>query len=158
LLQDAFRRVGASVKVDETDFATFMAKQSTHAFDTELASYATDPSVSGFKQSWTTAGIGKDGSNFPAYSNHVVDALLDSATSTFDPARTKSYARRAFETIIDDAPGIWLYEPLTIAGVHRRIHPTTMRADGYWSDLGGWWIPAAQRSARDRIGLRPATP
>jgi peptide/nickel transport system substrate-binding protein len=158
LLQDAFRRVGASVKVDETDFATFMAKQSTHAFDTELASYATDPSVSGFKQSWTTAGIGKEGSNFPAYSNHAVDALLDSATSTFDPARTKSYARRAFETIIDDAPGIWLYEPLTIAGVHRRIHPTTMRADGYWSDLAGWWIPAAQRSARDRIGLRPATP
>lgn len=156
LLQDAFRRVGAAVKVDETDFATFMAKQSTHAFDTELASYATDPSVSGFKQSWTTAGIGKGGSNFPSYSNRTVDALLDSATSTFDPARTKSYARRAFETIIDDAPGIWLYEPLTIAGSHKRVRPATMRADAYWSHLADWWIPSAQRNARDRIGLKAA--
>jgi hypothetical protein len=30
-----------------------------------------------------------------------------------------------------------------------------MRADGYWSGLADWWIPAAQRSARDKIGLRP---
>lgn len=156
LLQDAFRRIGATVKIDETDFATFMAKQSTHAFDTELASYATDPSVSGFKQSWTTAGIGTGGSNFPSYSNRVVDALLDSATSTFDPARTKSYARRAFETIIEDAPGIWLYEPPTVAGSHKRVRQATMRADAYWSHLADWWIPSAQRNARDRIGLKAA--
>lgn len=156
LIQAALRRVGAAVKIDESDFASFIAKQGSHGFDTELALYATDPSVSGFKQSWTTAGITKDGSNFPSYSNPVVDALLDSASATFDPARTKSYARRAFETIIEDAPGIWLYEPLTMAGIHKRIRTTTMRADGYWSGMADWWIPADQRTARDRIGLRPA--
>ena len=84
-----------------------------------------------------------------------VDALLDSATLTFDPARTRAYTRRAFETIIEDAPGIWLYEPPMIAGVHRRIHTNNMRADGYWSGMADWWIPAAERTARDRIGLRP---
>jgi ABC-type transport system substrate-binding protein len=85
----------------------------------------------------------------------VVDALLDSATATFDPARTKSYARRAFETIMEDAPGIWLYEGSTIMGLHKRFHTTTMRADGYWSDLADWSIPAGQRTPRDRIGLQP---
>jgi peptide/nickel transport system substrate-binding protein len=155
LLQDAFRRVGAAAKVDETDFATFMAKQVSHGFDSELALYATDPSVSGFKQSWTTAGMGKDGSNFPSYSNAAVDALLDSATATFDPARTKSYARRAFETIMEDAPGIWLYEGSTIMGLHKRFRTTSMRPDGYWSDLANWSIPAGQRTPRDRIGLQP---
>ncbi|MFL5617542.1 MAG: peptide ABC transporter substrate-binding protein [Gemmatimonadaceae bacterium] len=156
LLQDAFKRVGAAARIDETDNAGFVAKNGDRSFDTMIELYMTDPSPSGFKQSWSTSALGKDGSNFPSYSNPAVDALLDSAAATFDPSRTRAYARRAFETIIEDAPGIWLYEPPTVAGVHRRIHTTTMRADGYWSGMGDWWIPAAERSARDRIGLRPA--
>jgi peptide/nickel transport system substrate-binding protein len=156
LLQAAFRRVGAAAKLDETDFATYAAKQGTHGFDTEMALYGTDPSPSGFKQSWSTAGIAREGSNFPSYSNPSVDALLDSAANAFDPARTRSYARRAFETIIEDAPGIWLYQPPTVAGLHKRIRTTRMRPDGYWSGLADWWIPAGERTSRDRIGLRPA--
>jgi peptide/nickel transport system substrate-binding protein len=102
-----------------------------------------------------SAALGKDGANYTSYVNPAVDALLDSATYTFDPARTRSYARRAFEIIIEDAPGIWLYEPPTVAGIHKRIHTTTMRADGYWSGMADWWIPASERLPRDQIGLRP---
>jgi peptide/nickel transport system substrate-binding protein len=155
LLQAAMQRVGASVKIDETDFGTYLAKQNSHGFDAEMAQYGTDPSVSGFKQSWTAAGISRDGSNFPSYTNPVVEAALDSATTAFDPSRARSYARRAFETIIEDAPGIWLFEPLTVAGVDKRIKTTRMRSDGYWSGFTEWYIPAGQRTARDKIGLRP---
>ena len=155
LLQAALRKVGAAVTIEETDFATFTTKQGNRAFDTELALYATDPSVSGLKQSWTTAGITKGGSNSLSYSNPAVDALLDSATATFDPARTRSYTRRASETIIEDAPGIWLFQTPTIAGIANRIRTTPMRADEYWSGMADWWIPADQRTARDRIGLQP---
>ena len=155
LLQDAFKRVGAKMNIEGSDIGSFMAKQGSHTFDAEMALFATDPSVGGFKQSWSTAGIAKDGQNYGSYSNPIVDAYLDSATSSFDPKRTRAYARRAFEQIIDDAPGIWLYQPLTMAGVARRIHPTGMRADGYWSGFAEWWIPANSRSARDKIGLRP---
>ena len=155
LLQEAFRRIGASATLDLSDYPTYMSKLSTHAFDAQMGNYATDPGVSGFKQSWATSGIGKDGGNYGSYSNSVVDAMLDSATSTFDPARTKSYARRAFETIIEDAPGIWLYEPATVMGLSKRVHTTTLRADGYWSGMADWWIPAGERNARDKIGLRP---
>jgi peptide/nickel transport system substrate-binding protein len=154
LLQEAFKRVGASARIDEMDNAAFVAKNTDRSFDTMIELYQTDPSASGFKQSWSTGGLGKDGSNFPSYSNPAVDALLDSATTTFDPSRTRAYARRAFEMIIEDAPGIWLYEPPTVAGIHKRIHTTAMRADGYWAGMADWWIPAAERTARDRIGLR----
>ena len=155
LLQESFKRVGAAARIDETDMAGFMAKNGERSFDSIIELYATDPSPSGFKQSWSTSGLGKDGSNYSSYSNPAVDALLDSATLTFDPARTRAYARRAFELIIEDAPGIWLYEPPTVAGAHKRIRTTAMRADGYWSGMADWWIPAAERTARDRIGLRP---
>ena len=155
LLQEAFRRVGADAKIDEVDFAGYMGKLIGHSFDTEMASFNTDPSVSGFKQTWSTSGIGKDGANYYSYSNRSVDALLDSAIAAYDPARTKAYARRAFEQIMDDVPGIWLYEPPTIAGIHKRIRPVNVKADGYFAGLGEWWIPASERNARDRIGLRP---
>jgi peptide/nickel transport system substrate-binding protein len=155
LLQDAFKRVGAAARIDDVDIAGFMAKNGDRSFDTIVELFSTDPSPSGFKQSWSTSGLGKDGANYTSYSNTAVDALLDSATATFDPARTRAYTRRAFEIMIEDAPGIWLYEPPSVLGVHKRIHTNAMRADGYWSGMADWWIPAAERTARDRIGLRP---
>ncbi len=156
LLQDAFRKVGAAMKVDESDFASMRAKETSRTFDTEMALFNADPSVSGVRQNWSSSAIGNNGANYGAYSNPAVDALLDSAVTTFDPARTKAYARRAFETMIEDAPAIWLYELSARAGIHKRIRTTPMRADGYWSGMADWWIPASLRNARDKIGLRPA--
>ena len=132
------------------------AKETSRAFDTEITLFNADPSVSGVRQNWGTSAIGNNGANYVSYSNPQVDALLDSAVTTFDPIRTKAYARRAFETMIEDAPAIWLYELSARAGIARRIHTTPMRADGYWSGLADWWIPANQRNTRDKIGLRPA--
>ena len=39
------------------------------------------------KQNWGSTGIGANGQNFLRYSNRKVDALLDSSTSAFDPAK-----------------------------------------------------------------------
>lgn len=155
LLQDAFRHVGAVANLDESDFPSYLAKLNAHTFDAEMENFNTDPSVSGFKQTWSTSGI-KDGQNHTSYSNPTVDAYLDSATNAFDTARSKAYARRAFEAIMDDAAGIWLYDTPTMAGVHKRIHPAGMRADAYFAGLADWWIPASERNERDKIGLRPA--
>ncbi|HEX7978562.1 MAG TPA: peptide ABC transporter substrate-binding protein [Gemmatimonadaceae bacterium] len=155
LLQEAFKRVGAVANVDATDFAGASAKLQARNFETALVTFGPDPNVSGLRQAWSSAAIGKEGLNYPSYVNPTVDALLDSATLTFEPARARAYARRAFEIIIEDAPGIWLYEAPTVAGIHKRIHTTNMRADEYWAGMADWWIPASERTARDRIGLRP---
>jgi peptide/nickel transport system substrate-binding protein len=159
LLQDAFKRVGAVARVDATEFAAFNAALQARTFDAAVFTFGPDPNVSGLRQMWSSAALGKDGMNYPSYVNSTVDALLDSATISFDPARARAYARRAFEIIIEDAPGIWLYEAPTVAGIHKRIHTTNLRADEYWAGMADWWIPASERNARDRIGLRPtATP
>ena len=79
---------------------------------------------------------------------------MDSALTTTDPGRSKAYFRKAYETIIDDAPAIWLYEARPVAGVHKRIHMTGVRADAWWAGLPDWTIPAGERIDRDRIGLR----
>jgi hypothetical protein len=54
--------------------------------------------------------------------------------------------------LVGDAPAIWLYEPVNFAAVQRRVHPVGLRADAWWANLDRWYIPRAERIARDRIG------
>lgn len=158
LLQEYFRKVGVQLDLDETDPNTAFEKQFAGNFETILASFNPDPSPSGAKQNWSTSGIGDHGQNFLRYSNPKADALLDSATSTFDGAKMKSYASRAFQTIIDDVPAVFLYDMTLIYAANNRIALAPMRLDEWWANLADWSIPADKRIDRDHIGLRAATP
>jgi peptide/nickel transport system substrate-binding protein len=92
------------------------------------------------------------------YSNRRVDALLDSAVATFDPAKAKAYAMHAAQLIIDDAPAVWLYDLTYVEAVNRRITVAPTRPDEWWANLADWSIPPGKRIARDRIGLVAANP
>ncbi|MEP6494016.1 MAG: peptide ABC transporter substrate-binding protein [bacterium] len=156
LLQEQFRKIGAQVDFDNLDPQAYLPRMFAGDFDAILGSYGTDPSVTGTKQNWGTAGIG--GQNFFRYSNHTVDALLDSATSAFDPAKMKTYSSRAFQTIIDDIPAIWLYDLLVVNAVNRRFDTAPTRADGWWANLADWSVAPNKRIDRDRIGLAQPKP
>jgi hypothetical protein len=65
----------------------------------------------------------------------------------------KAYASRAYQQIIDDVPGIWLYDVAAVHAVNRRIDVGPLRADGWWRTLADWSIPPDKRIDRDRIGL-----
>jgi peptide/nickel transport system substrate-binding protein len=158
LLQEQFRRIGAQVDLDQVDGKTFIERQHAYAFDAILGGFSTDPSPSGSKQNWSTAGIGRAGQNSLRYSNRTVDALLDSATSAFDPARMKASASRAYQKIVDDAPAIWLYDVILVAALNRRIMTAPMRSDEWWANLADWSIPPDKRIDRDQIGLTPTKP
>lgn len=153
LLQEQFKKIGAQVDIDQSDNNAALAHLSAHDFDALISGFNYDPSPSGVKQNWTTAGQGPDGQNFIRYSSKRVDALLDSATSTFDPAKTNHYASEAFHTIIEDAPGIFLYDIIVFYGVNRRIAMAPTRTDEWWANLADWSIPPDKRIDRDRIGL-----
>lgn len=151
LLQEQLHRLGAKVDIDEMDFNAFMAKQNARDYDAALAAYSTDPSPVGMKQTWGTEGIG--GVNITGYSNPKFDALLDSALASFDPSQAKAYMKRAYAVVIQDAPAVWLYDILTVAGANRRIDIRGLRPDGWWAGLADWTIPPSKRTARDRVGL-----
>lgn len=158
LMQEQFRKIGAQVDLDQLEPNAMNARQQANDFDATMAGFVTDPSPSGAKQNWSTAGIGPTGQNTLRYSNPTVDALLDSATSSFDPAQTKAYASRAYQAVINDAPAIWLYDFVVVPAVNRRITTATMRVDEWWANLADWYIPPDKRIDRDRIGLTPAKP
>jgi peptide/nickel transport system substrate-binding protein len=158
LLQSQFKQVGAEVELENVDVnATFVPRQNNGDFDAELASSNTDPSVGGAKQFWSSDAVAPKGLNFLRYSNPRFDAQLDSAIAAFDPVKAQQYASRAYQTVIDDVPAIWLYDVMLTAGSNRRIVMSPFHADGWWTGLDEWWIPRNARIDRDRIGLTTAS-
>ncbi|HEX5436288.1 MAG TPA: peptide ABC transporter substrate-binding protein [Gemmatimonadaceae bacterium] len=159
LLQQMFAKVGAKAELQQLEFNLFQQREQQRKFDAAINSMTFDPSPATIRQVWgSEAARDPSGANIGSYENPAFDALLDSAVNQFDPARSKALYRRAYATLIADAPAIWLYEPVNTVGVNQRVHPVGMRADGWWVNLAEWYIPADERIARDRVGLASLSP
>ncbi|GJG88171.1 peptide-binding protein [Gemmatimonadetes bacterium T265] len=155
LLQEQFRVVGARTTVEPLDLGAFGERERARTFDAVVGGWHTDPSPVSIRQTWGTAGSRvAGGSNFGSYESPAFDAQIDSALFTSDPAKARPHWLRAYQTIVDDAPAVWLFEPRLVAGVHRRVRVVGLRADGWWTRLGDWSVPARERIRRDRVGLR----
>ena len=158
LMQSQMKDVGAQVEVEQLEFNAFLERMRGRRFDMYIGLFNSDPSPSAIRQSWSSAGARPDGSNAGSWRNAAFDALLDSAAMQPTAASMKSYYARAYRIAVEDAPAIWLYEPMFVAALDRRIQVTGVRPDAWWAGLPEWTIPPDRRIDRDRIGLRPGTP
>lgn len=152
LLQEQFKAIGVEAKPLSLDGSAMRERATSHKFDAYIASWQMTPGRVGLRQTWASNGD----SNCCGYKNPAFDALLDSALTTFDPATSRARWTRLFQLLIDDQPGIWLYEQRATMALHRRIRNAPMRADEWWANLADWTIDPTQRIERDRIGLGTA--
>jgi ABC-type transport system substrate-binding protein len=146
LLQEQLKKVGVALEPDAMEFQTFNTRLYGRNFDAALASWHLGTSPASIRQLWTSSAE----NNLGSYANPVFDALIDSAISTSDLSRSNAFYSQAYQTIIDDAPAIWLYELNLVLAVHKRIRTVPYRPDAWWWSLGDWYIPAAERIARDQ--------
>jgi peptide/nickel transport system substrate-binding protein len=152
LFQEQLRQIGVKVDIDQLAFPAMFDKLRKRAFDADVGQWNTQPSPGAVLGSWGLAAARTPGSNnFGRYENPAFDANVDSALSSFDPARRRAYMTRAYETIVQDAPAIWLAEPKQVLGYHSRLQLAPMRPDAWWAHLADWWIPSDKRIARDSI-------
>jgi peptide/nickel transport system substrate-binding protein len=152
LLQEQLKRIGVRVTIEEMEFNSFADRLKAHDFDALLWSWNLGASATAVRDTWSgPAAREKGGLNYASYENPIFDANVDSATSTMNVAASKRYFTSAYTLIIDDAPAIWLYEPRTVIGVHRRVRTGRMRPDAWWFDLGSWQIPRSEEILRDKI-------
>ena len=148
LLQDMLKRVGARLDLEHVDFPTMNDRMEKHDFDAAFEGMTIDATPSGIRQEWSTSAARAGGtSNTGYYSNPAFDALIDSAVAASNAKEAISQYRRAYATLIADAPAIWLYEGNAVAGMGTNVHPAHMRADMWWAHLADWSIgdgPAAK--------------
>ena len=156
LIQEQLKGMGIRVDIDAVDIQSFLSRWEGETYDALISAWSPDPSRSGIKQNWTAEGMMPGGVNHISYANPAVDAAIDSALAELDPERARSQMRRAYQMIVDDAPAVWLYDMVTILGLHERLRPEALRPDGWWMGLPRWWISQDERIERDRIGLRAA--
>jgi peptide/nickel transport system substrate-binding protein len=157
VVQDQFKRIGARMDIDALEVNAFFARQEKHDFDATFGGWHTDPAPSGIQQTWSgRVTKGGNNSNYGSYESPTFAAYVDSGAAAMDPVRSKAYFRRAYETIIADAPAIWLYEMRPAAGVHKRLRVRGMRADAWWAGIADWTVAPDERLPRDRIGLSTA--
>ena len=147
LIQEQLRQAGVKVDVEQLDFPVLVEKERKRTFDAAIGQWNTQPSPGAVRGSWGTASSrASSGSNYGSYESPVFDAYVDSALASFDPAARKSYFTKAYETIIQDAPAIWLAELTPTVGYNSRVHPAQMRSDAWWAHIPDWWVSASQKT------------
>jgi peptide/nickel transport system substrate-binding protein len=147
LLQEQLRRIGVAVELDQMEFTAFNSRLYRHDFDAALASWHLGTSPASVRMLWTSNAS----KNLGFYSNRAFDAQIDSAISTLAPRASRQAYNSAYQTAIDDAPAIWLYEPKLVIGIHKRIRTKPYRPDAWWWSLADWYIPPDEQIGRDRI-------
>jgi peptide/nickel transport system substrate-binding protein len=147
LIQEQLRQAGVKVDVEKLDFPVLVEKERKRAFDAAIGQWNPQPSPGSVRGSWGTAGSrSSSGNNYGSYENPVFDAYVDSALASFDPSAGKAYFTKAYDTIIQDAPAIWLAEPRPTVGYNARVHPAPMRSDAWWAHIPDWWVSASQKT------------
>jgi peptide/nickel transport system substrate-binding protein len=153
MIQSQLLRLGVRAEIETMEFQAFATRESARNFDAALGAWNVTADPSGIREDWTTeAARRKDGRNYGSYEDPVFDAELDSASASRDWNTLFAHYTRAYQTIIDDAPAVWLYEPKTVIGLHRRIVTQGMIPGAWWAGGADWSIPSAARIARDRAG------
>ena len=157
LLQEQLRQAGVKVDVDQLDFPAFNDRLRKRAFDVVIGGLQTQPSPGSVRQTWGTLGSrARNGQNHGSYESPVFDAYIDSALAAPDIPARRALFTKAYETIVQDAPAIWLAEPIPTVGYHQRLQLAYMRPDAWWAKIPEWWIPEDNRIARDNVPLLPA--
>lgn len=145
LIQAQLASIGVTVDLAPLEQGMFVSRLEKGDFDAALNMWRTDPSpVAGLRQVWASPHGKEIGANYGRYSNRSFDAIVDSAALEFSAAKRQALFRTAYQLIVDDAAGVWLYEPRNFAAINSRIEPTGMRAHAWWADLAHWTVTSAR--------------
>lgn len=148
LLQAQLRALGVQMDVAPVEPGVFFSRLQKGDFDAALNMWRSDPSPRALRQVWGSPRGADIGGNFGRYRSATFDALLDSASRTFNATQRTQVFRAAYQQIVNDAPALWLYEPRNVAVINRRVVPTGLRADAWWADVSSWHAGAPSTNAK----------
>jgi len=143
ILQEQWRAIGVDLQIELLEPATMGERMRQRDFEAVIASIRTSVTPSGLRQSWGSAGAQPGGRNVGRYRSAAFDAQVDSAFATPQAATARRHFSRAYATLLEDAPAIFLYEASTIVAMDRRITAPPIRGDAWWFDLASWGMMGA---------------
>ncbi|MGH7631184.1 MAG: ABC transporter substrate-binding protein [Gemmatimonadales bacterium] len=132
LVQEQLRRAGVRIELVRLEGAVWHERRTRGDFDIDFSSVIQDPTPSGLTQGWSCAG----GTNVAKYCNPRVDSLLERAIA--DPGGGGATWQAALRQIEEDAPAVFMYAPLYVYPVSRRLRDVRLRPESPWLQLWSW--------------------
>jgi peptide/nickel transport system substrate-binding protein len=132
-LQEQWRRAGIQATITAADFPVFMERLGKGQFDTYIGAWLDEPSPRGLGEQWTSAGIGA--LNYGHYASRTFDRLFQQAVAATDVPSARAAWRVAFDTLNADAPALFLYAPVNVAAVSRRVEGLVVNPYSWLSGL-----------------------
>jgi peptide/nickel transport system substrate-binding protein len=126
VIQADLAQVGIRATIRTLEWAEWLEEQGAGNYDTYVLSWngLIDPDDYFYAQHRTGAGF-----NVTGYSNPEVDALLDQGRRTQDPEERRAIYEQVNQMIVDDAPYIYLYNPLNIQAYRPYVQGYEARPD-----------------------------
>jgi peptide/nickel transport system substrate-binding protein len=149
ILQEQLRRIGVTVRLTELEFNAFLNQAAERQFDAVFGAYGGEISPASVGEVWGSAAV--ESFNWGNYANATVDGLIRRAMNATDVASATRAWNSALTGIIDDAPAIWMFTPVTTAGVHVRFENVSLRPDQWATTLWQWRVPPNRYHERDRF-------
>jgi peptide/nickel transport system substrate-binding protein len=137
-IQAAWRKIGVASTVTAVDFPVFQERLAQGRFDTYIGAYLDEPSPRGLADQWSRSGWGM--LNYGRYANASFDSLLTAAGAESDVATAGRLWREAMDTLNADAAAIFLYAPVNVAAVNRRLGNVTIDPYSWLSTLPDWEV------------------
>jgi peptide/nickel transport system substrate-binding protein len=135
-LQSMWRNVGAAVTVTAVDFPLFQERLEGGRFDTYIGAWLDEPSARGLADQWTRAGWG--GLNYGRYANPAFDTLFIRASRASEVHQARRLYREAMDSLNTDAPALFLYSPVNLAVLSRRVQNVQIAPFSWASGLRQW--------------------
>jgi peptide/nickel transport system substrate-binding protein len=121
------------VTITALDFPVFMERLGRGNLESYIGAWLDGPSPRGVAEQWTSAGVGQ--LNFGRYASPTFDRLVEQAGATTDPQTARLIWREAFDTLNADAPALFLYAPVNVAAVSRRVEGFDLNPYSWLSGL-----------------------
>lgn len=150
VVQEQLRHLGVEVAITPFDFETTFQRARQGQFDAVFGSYNGDPSPVSIAEVWSERAIG--GFNYGRYVSPELERLIDRARNAATPEAARPLWQGVLGTIAQDAPAIFLLEPVMAAGIHERFENAILRGDQWSARFRKWRIPPELMIARDRYG------
>jgi peptide/nickel transport system substrate-binding protein len=149
IVQEQFRRIGVEMTITPLDPPTWLDRAESGRVDAYYGARTQDPSPASVEEAWSSRGIG--GANWGRYANREIDRLIREALESFDTGAARALWHEAIAQMNEDAPAIWMYSPITAAGVHRRLDNVSLRADEWGASLWMWRVSPSAYIDRDLV-------
>lgn len=141
--QEQLARVGVRLAVLAIDGPVWSERHSSGNFDISFGSATQDPTPAGLTFSWSCSGRG----NVARYCDPAVDSLMNAAV--LSRRNTAHLWVEVLKRIENEARAAYIYAPMNLVAVHRRIEGVQVRPDSPWLGLHQWRVPRARALARD---------